>query len=97
MLAPDLSRLVRAADRDRLVAAVQAAVDAVAWYAPAPKPDYADSRLSIARSEAKADLAEEVVDAIVLTLSASIAAAPAGDGEGDAANSQDSPNSATEQ
>ncbi|MEU6405400.1 hypothetical protein [Streptomyces sp. NPDC046985] len=93
MLAPDLARLVRAADRNRLVAAVQAAVDTVAWYAPAPKPDYADTHLSIARSEAKAELAEEVVDAIVLTLSASSMAAPAAN----ATNSPDSPNSAKEQ
>ncbi|MCG7524010.1 hypothetical protein MHW47_06080 [Streptomyces sp. OfavH-34-F] len=93
MLPPDLARLVLAADRSRLVAAVQAAADVVAWYAPPPKPDYADTRLSIARSEAKAELAEEVVDAIVLTLSACTMAAPAAN----ATNPPDSPNSATEQ
>ncbi|MFJ9574687.1 hypothetical protein [Streptomyces bacillaris] len=93
MLAPDLARLVRAADRNRLVAAVQAAIDTVAWYTPAPKPDYADTRLSIARSEAKAELAEEVVDAIVLTLSASTVTDPAAN----ATSPPDSPNSGTEQ
>ncbi|MER5356314.1 hypothetical protein ABT093_39100 [Kitasatospora sp. NPDC002551] len=80
MLAPDLARLLRDADRDQLAAAVRAAVDAVAWYTPAPKPDYGDTGHSIARSEAKAELAEEVVDSVVLALSASVIPDPAGAG-----------------
>ncbi|MEU9256662.1 hypothetical protein AB0D66_33455 [Streptomyces sp. NPDC048270] len=76
MLAPDLPRLLHAADRDRLAAAVQAAVDALAWYSPAPKPHYGDTGVSIARNHAKAELAQDVVDAVVLALSASVTTAP---------------------
>ncbi|MGP3690789.1 hypothetical protein ACTVZO_39985 [Streptomyces sp. IBSNAI002] len=72
MLVPDLAHLLRAADRDRLAAAVQAAVDTVAWHSPAPKPDYGDTDMSIARSEAKAELAQDVADAVVFALSASV-------------------------
>ncbi|MFI6112698.1 hypothetical protein [Kitasatospora sp. NPDC051164] len=80
MLVPDLARLVREADRDQLAAAVQTAVDTVAWYTPASKPDYEDTDHSIARSEAKAELAAEVVDSVVLALSASVITDPAGAG-----------------
>ncbi|WP_327378676.1 hypothetical protein OG393_32700 (plasmid) [Streptomyces sp. NBC_01216] len=82
MLEPDLARLLRDADRDQLAAAVRAAIDAVAWYAPAPKPDYGDTDHSIACSGAKAELAEEVVDSVVLALSASVITDPAGAGNG---------------
>ncbi|MFE9428990.1 hypothetical protein ACFYNO_39275 [Kitasatospora sp. NPDC006697] len=80
MPVPDLARLVREANRDRLAAAVLAAVDAVAWYTQPPKPDYGDTDHSIARTEAKAELAEEVVDSVVLALSASVITDPAGGG-----------------
>ncbi|MEU8763427.1 hypothetical protein [Streptomyces sp. NPDC048659] len=95
MLVPDLDRLVREADRDKLAAAVRAAVDAVAWYAPAPKPDYGDTDHSIARNEAKAELAEEVADSVVLALSASVIADPAGGGSD--ITRQQAPNSPTEE
>ncbi|MGW4890762.1 hypothetical protein ACWEQL_00610 [Kitasatospora sp. NPDC004240] len=70
MLVPDLSRLLREATPAQLVAAVKAAVDAAGWYAPAPKPDYGDTELTIACAEAKADVARDVADAVVLALSA---------------------------
>ncbi|MCM2430915.1 hypothetical protein [Streptomyces sp. RKAG337] len=79
MLVPDLSRLLREADHSRLTAAVEAAVDAVAWYAAAPKPDYGDTELSTVLSNARAEVAQEVVDAVVLALSASVKTVPACD------------------
>ncbi|MBV9024497.1 MAG: hypothetical protein JO362_12075 [Streptomycetaceae bacterium] len=62
--------MLREADRAQLTDAVKAAVDAASWYTPAPKPDYSDTDLSIACSKAKADVAQEVVDAVLTALTA---------------------------
>jgi hypothetical protein len=69
MLVPDLSRILREADRDQLAAALLAAVD-TAGYTPAPRPDCGGTDRSLARAEARAEPAREVVDAIVLALAA---------------------------
>ncbi len=70
MSVPDLDRLLREADRAQLIGAIKAAVDAASWYTPAPKPDYGDTDLGIACSQAKADVAQEVVDAVLIALTA---------------------------
>ena len=78
MLIPDLNRLLREADRDRLIAAVRAAVDTAGWYSPAPEPDPGGTDQSITRSAAKAEAAEEVADAIAIALTTSVKAMKSG-------------------
>lgn len=70
MLVPDLSRILREADRDQLAAALLAAVDTADYYTPAPRPDCGGTDRSLARAEARAETAREVVDPIVLALAA---------------------------
>ncbi|MCX5216218.1 hypothetical protein OG689_44590 [Kitasatospora sp. NBC_00240] len=73
MATHDLTKLISDADARSLRAALRATIDAIAWYVPVPAPDYNDTDDTIARREARAEVAQDTLEAIreVLTTASS--------------------------